>query len=110
MCEVRSTTPTVPGAPATTRELALDGDLDVFLAARLCRELRRLAAGGADHVRVDLSGVAWANASALRHLALARRELLAGSGLVVDVVRPSPAVVRVGGWTRLTGVLGCGVA
>lgn len=73
--------------------LSLFGEADLTTAAELSDALDTQLAGGSPHLTVDLSGLRFADSSAIRALVLADRTLKKrGGGL--ELVRPQPMVAR----------------
>ncbi len=92
----------------TTMAVVVDGDLDLFAACRLSEELREHARYGFACLQLDLSLVPWANASALRHLAITRARLADAAGVDLELTDVSPAVQRMSRQARLDSALGHG--
>lgn len=95
-------------AVAHPHRLDAVGDLDVFAASALREALRRCS-DRAGRVVVDLSGVTWANASGLRHLAQTRRDL-AEAGVPLVLVGASTSVTTMSRRAQLGSALGAHAA
>jgi rsbT co-antagonist protein RsbR len=74
--------------------LAVGGEMRMEIAARLLDSGRELAASGAQHVLVDLTGVIFMDSASLAALIRLDRELGEGKGRLV-LYGLSPAVARV---------------
>jgi anti-sigma B factor antagonist len=79
--------------------IALTGELDLANAARLDRELRRVEAGDAEVILVDLWGISFIDSTGMKVLVTAAARCRARSRLVLQC--PPPGVLRV---LRLAGV------
>ena len=73
--------------------LSLSGEADVTTAAELSEALTAQLAGGTRHLRVDLSGLRFADSSAIRALVLAGRTLKQRGG-ALELANPQPVVAR----------------
>jgi len=73
--------------------LSLSGEADVTTAAELSEALTAQLADGARHLMVDLSGLRFADSSAIRALVLAGRTLKQRGG-ALELANPQPVVAR----------------
>jgi anti-sigma B factor antagonist len=74
--------------------LVLSGEADLTTVAQLSEALSAQISGGARHLTVDASGLAFADSASIRALVLAGRTLRDRGGNLV-LARPQPAVARV---------------
>jgi anti-anti-sigma factor len=96
------TTTVVPNPPSAA--VVLDGEMDIATCPAIRRFLMAAISGGDVHLAVDVSGVAFIDASGIGVLvAAANRARLAGGGL--SLLAPSPQVRRLLDVLRLDAVL-----
>jgi anti-anti-sigma regulatory factor len=91
---------------ATSRQIDVAGEMDLFAASALRRALEGASTIGVDLIHVDLSSITWVNGSALRHVANTRRRMWDLLDVDLDLVSWSAAVMRMSTRARLDGVLG----
>ena len=73
--------------------LSVSGETDVTTVAELSEALTAQLADGTRHLRVDLSGLRFADSSAIRALVLAGRTLKQRGG-ALELANPQPVVAR----------------
>ena len=88
--------------PAVT--LTAHGELDIFTARQVERELGAAMTAGCRDVRIDVGGVTFVDASALGVLARAQADLSAGNGGSLGFVAVSPPFRRLCALTGLDTV------
>ena len=74
--------------------VTLSGEADWSSAAQLSELMNAQLSGGAQQVRVDVSGLSFADSASVRVLALTGRALKQRGGKLI-LMRPQPAVARV---------------